>query len=244
MPQSFAVSGKTRLWFAAAALAALAVGSQAAHADYTYKYDITFPQGSPSFEITQWYVLETADSGVIDGFNLGLRLPSTIITSPQGGTVFADFPVPKQATGAVLIGLTHDLPGDAPGQEHVVLGMDTTAASLGAGIAWGTLFRNTLEENIIYDLHNYVNPDQAITQAALEDLDGFLYGDASHGILDNLAQEHSALFDPAAGVFSIQSWSDGTLLGSGVATAVAVPEPTGLAFAGLVGATVLTRRRR
>ena len=215
-----------------------------AKADFKYDYQFSFPTGSPSYTIDNWYVLESAPGGVINGYNLGLRIPNTPISSPIGGTLHADFPVPDRATSALILGITHDLPGDAAGQKHIVLAMDPHAASLAEHIAWGTLFRTTLEDSLIADLQNYVNPDPAIAQSALQHVNNYAFGDATTGILDALAQSNTAFFNPNAGVFTIESWSDGTILGTGTVTVIPVPEPVGVGALTLGCVAILHRRKR
>lgn len=228
--------------FASALLAVAGVAgtAQAQAVDYSYKFD--FPAGSPGYSISQWYILEVAGGDA--HFNYGFRQPDQVITSPQGGVLDSDFAVEHSADSAILIGITHDLPGDAAGQEHIVLGMDTSAAGYGENIAWGTLFRNTDEDTLIDSLHHYEDADPTVTSAALQYLVDFAYGDAMTGILDNLAQPHSAWFDPNAGTFTVESWSNGTILGSGAVTATVIPEPAlFLPFAASL-LPALARRRR
>ncbi len=189
--------------------------------------------------------METSLTGAPDDFSIGGRYPyaDSLLSSPNGGTLHGVYSVPKKATASLIIALTHDLPGDAPGQQHIVLGMDPHAASLAENIAWGTLFRNTLEDTLIAAMQNYINPDPTIVQDALNKIVNYAFTDATTGILDGLAQPNTAFFDPNAGVFTIESWSDGTILGTGTVTAIAVPEPVGLGVLSL-GCVALLRRRR
>lgn len=228
-----------------ALISAPLLGSSAfAGLSYNYTYTFNFPAGSPNYTISNLYLLEAAPGGVISGFNLGLRYPGDVLSSPAGGSVTTWFAASSPAQSALLIAETHDLPGDAAGQKHIVLGMANDAASLGANIAWGTLFRNTDEDQLIADLDHFVDPDPNVAQNALQELANFAYGDATSGILDNLAQPHTAWFDPHGTGFSIMSWSNGTLQGAGTVTESVVPEPTSLALIGMGCAAIARKRRR
>lgn len=231
-------------------LVAIAIGALSAHgsAYFAYHYAMSFPSDSASFTIDNWFVLERSST-----FSYGFRFPEgygDAISAPAGGSLNTEslYPgyVESPASNALIIGLTHDLPGDAPGQEHIVLGMDSGAAGYAENIAWGTLFRNTLEDDLIYDLHHYVDPDQSVTQSALDGLVGYAFGDAQTGILDQNGNSVSAWFDPNGGQFKIETFSTGQIVGSGIATQVEInptPEPASLAMLG-VGAFALVRRRR
>jgi hypothetical protein len=122
--------------------------------------------------------------------------------------------------------------------------MDDTAASLSANIAWGTLFRNTNEDALINDIQqatsggswDYITP-------FLNDVGAFASGDATTGILDNLAQPHSAWF-ATGGSFTVETWSNGQTIGSGMSTITAVPEPASVGILSLGFGVMLLRRRR
>lgn len=151
-------------------------------------------------------------------------------------------------TRSVLIGLVQDLPTDgSAGQKHVVLFMDTEAADLSENIAWGTLFRNTLEENLIDDIELATSgQDSATIQPGFDGIEEFLEGDGTHGILGAGGTEHSIWFGPNEN-FRIVAFSDGLTLGSGTSTVgttvTAVPEPTSFLAIG-VGIAGLLRRRK
>ncbi len=162
---------------------------------------------------------------------------------------------------ALMLGLVQDLPGDGtPGQKHIVMMMSDTAASAATGIAWGTLFRNTLEDELIAALELMTSgQDWPVIQPGIDIVDAFVDGDAASGILGAFSQPVSAWFDlglPAAGTtvysnFKVMAFSDGQLLGHGIASVsasavTAVPEPGSwtLACTGLLLAGALSRRRR
>lgn len=159
---------------------------------------------------------------------------------------------------ALLLGLVQDLPNDAPGQQHVVVMMSDAAAAAAQGVAWGTLFRDTQEEDVIAAIElSTSGQDVALIQPGLDTLNVFTEGDARFGILDGLAQPLSTWFSFGAvqagatsfSNFSVLAFSDGQLLGHGSAALQAltpVPEP-GSASQGLAGLALLgllLRRRR
>jgi hypothetical protein len=150
-------------------------------------------------------------------------------------------------TQSLLMGIVHDLPNDAPGQKHVVLFMNTQAAALANHIAWGTLFRNTLEEDVISDIELATSgQDSSIIDPAFARLSDFTHGDGTHGILGPGGVEQTIFFGPNEN-FSIMAFSDGQSLGDGTSTVTTklgpVPEPTSIAALG-VGLVTLARRRR
>lgn len=156
-------------------------------------------------------------------------------------------------TGSFHMGLTHDLPGDAQGQEHVVFFMDTEAAANVENIAWGTVFAGLppehtyTEETIIQAIHDFTEaPDQATFDAAAVIIDDFKGYTIRHARVGPGGTEGSMLFGPGED-FTIMAFSDGSIGGSGSSNwgteLQAVPEPTGLAALG-VGALVFFRRRR
>lgn len=186
---------------------------------------------------------------------------TNIMMFEDGGTTWAfeaypnnwnilENPFPKDFPNAssLLIGLTQDLPGDAPGQQHVVLMMDDTAAALAENVAWGTLFGNTLEDQLIAAIALATSgQDWPIIQPGLDAVSTFANGDATDGIRDGLAQPQSAWF-ATGGSFSVLTWSDGRRIGSGTSTIteVPVPEPTTatLLLSGLCALGTVARRVR
>jgi hypothetical protein len=152
---------------------------------------------------------------------------------------FPHNPVPVRS---FLMGITQDLPGDPEGQKHVVLFMDDFAASLTNHIAWGTIFRNTLESDLIAALELATSgQDWPIIQPGLNFIDAFNQGDARN-ILGPGGFTYSAYFQ-TGGTFSVMAFSDGTQIGQGFSAITAVPEPASLAALGL-GAIAFLRKRR
>jgi hypothetical protein len=231
---------KNRILFIAIALSSVAF----AQGSYQYHYAFNF-SGDANYTISNVYILE--DRVAPDySYSYGFRLPGDQLSAPSGGTVsdYANI-LTAPATQTLILAVTSAMPGDATGQQHVLIGMDNTAASYAANIAWGTLFRNTLEDDIIYDLNNFVNPDQSVTDSALQGLVNFAFGDATTGILDNLAQSQSAWFTPSQNSsFTLMTWSNGTVVGSGMTTFQSTPEPAPIAALGLGMVALLASRRR
>lgn len=155
----------------------------------------------------------------------------------------------------LMLGLVSDLPGDAFGGEaHVVVMMSTAAASAAKDIAWGTLFRNTLEADIVLALHTTTSglPYQEI-ESEIGKLYTFALGDARTGILGTLEEPIDAWFTlPGVGPgqvatagFTVMAFSNGQILGDGVLTVSSVPEPGPAAMlaAGLAALGWMARRR-
>lgn len=213
-------------------LAGLVALSAAANAQYFNHYDITLED---NFQITKLMIAEEYDGGgsLTWAFEVG-GIGTTRITNP--------FPSPELVRGA-MIGLAQDLPGDPPGQKHVVLMMHPDAADLSRNIAWGTLFRHTLEENLIADIELATSgQDWPIITPALERISDFLHGDFNDGILGPGGVSQTGWYN-GNGPFTVMAFSDGRQLGTGTIEQEPVPEPASLAALGL-GVAALRRRKR
>jgi len=213
-------------------LAGLVALSAAANAQYFNHYDITLED---NFQITNILIAEEyEDSGSLTwAFEVG-GMGTTRVTNP--------FPSPALLRGA-MIGLAQDLPGDPQGQKHVVLMMHPEAAALSANIAWGTLFRNTLEANLIDDIELATSgQDWPIVLPALERINLFLDTDFSDGILGPGGIPQTGWYD-GNGPFTVMAFSDGKQLGTGTIDQEPVPEPASLAALAL-GVAALRRRKR
>lgn len=238
---------KLRASLMAAALCAAAISSAGTQylMSYTFQLDSAYSTASflGDFVITNQYPIG-GGTGVTYGGDYGVQ-------SADSENVLQD-PFPKdELPNGLLIGVVSDLPGDATGQKHIILGMDSTAAGLAANIAWGTLFPNTLEDQLIGSLETIYDPNSSDDQinAAVGDVFTFIDGDATNGILDNQGQSHSAFFsslssDVTSQGFTMMSWSDGTQIGTGSVSAQAVPEPASIGALALGIAGLAFRRRK
>ena len=111
-------------------------------------YDVTLEAGYS--DVTNILMLEPGpDGGSTPCAFIALSDPNREL--PNTTTLTNAFHLGFQPTQSLLIGLTTGLPSDDEQlpQDHVVLMMDDTEASLANHIACGTLFRNYTEEQII-----------------------------------------------------------------------------------------------
>ncbi|HEX3484030.1 MAG TPA: PEP-CTERM sorting domain-containing protein [Micropepsaceae bacterium] len=132
-----------------------------------------------------------------------------------------------------LLGVTSNLPGDAPGQQHLVVFTNDSFAASAAGIDFGTLFPDTNETTLINDL---------ITRDNVGDIFGFASGDALTG------PNGSIFFEPGDS-FTAVAFSNGQIIGTGTSTFTTaattdVPEPLTLSLFGMGLAGMIAMRRR
>jgi hypothetical protein len=181
-------------------------------------------------------------------------------TIPAGTTAARiDDPFMKSSANApvdaLMLGLVQDLPGDAAGQTHVVMMMSDAAAAAARHVAWGTLFRDTDEDQLIAAIELATSgQDWSVIQPGVDAMFAFAQGDARSGILGPGGMPIDAWFALGAAVpgtttssnFSVMAFSTGELVGSGtalVATLAPVPEPAqGLLLA--IGLTAVGWRLR
>lgn len=201
-------------------------------------YTVDLSVGEP---VTDIMMLErTSSGGSITWPFSASGSGSTVLENPFGHD--------EMVVESLLIGLVQDLPGDAPGQKHVVLFMNDYAASNALGIAWGTLFPTQLEDSLIAAIelatsgqpHSIIDPG---VNAVLE----FGDHDATFGNLGPGGLPGTAWFGPGDS-FTAVAFSTGQTIGAGTSqqnfVPTAVPEPasvsTGLAG---IGALLLLRRK-
>jgi hypothetical protein len=223
----------TRKLLTAAALSLAALfGQTAARADdpqdIQLSYDVHLDQAMPAITNIITFNSYANGGGAWWAASVPANTLDSTITDPFLKSS-ANAPI-----AALMIGLVQDLPNDAPGQKHIVLMMDTAAAQAANHIAWGTLFRNTLEDQLIADLELATSgQDWPIIQPGLDALGAFTSGDAVNGILVPPGVPISAWFSlgsvsPGATTtsgFTVMAFSDGQILGEGAANVISVPSP-------------------
>jgi hypothetical protein len=230
----------------AAALLLAATLPALAQTQYQTSYTVTTALQSPA--ITDIAILEADDADPHYGT---LWLSRSYQANGAGGSSVLSLSFERQVPvlQSLLLGIMTGLPGDAPGQEHLVLMMDPTAASNAANIAWGTLFTATLEDDLIDALHvvgQSLPPSDPGLNTALDTLFDFGRLYATEGNLGENGLPASAWFN-TGGSFSVMAWSSAQLVGTGTSELItlSVPEPQSLALllAGLALVGVSVRRQ-
>jgi hypothetical protein len=159
---------------------------------------------------------------------------------------FDPFAAEPTVIGSLFLGIVRDLPDDPPGQDHVVLFMDSQAAGNINNIAWGTIFSNTNEESLLFAIEQATTLPLEEAESYWGEIDTFVHGDGMHGHLGPSGTEGSAWFGPNED-FSIVAFSDAKIIGSGTnlvqTTLQPVPEPCSMVVLG-IGALVALRKRR
>jgi hypothetical protein len=205
--------------------------------DISLGYSVSTSIGQPIENIISWNNYECNAGG------------SGTYTIAAGGETFPDLFLKSSSNkpiNGLMIGTTHDLEGDAEGQEHLVFITNTAWASAAANIAFGTLFPSTLEENLIAALHVWATTsDQDAFTAASNTISSFVFGELSTAFftLGAVIPGTTTTTD-----FSVIAFSDGKVIGGGIASLTTalpdnpapVPAPVLLVLAGL---TALGLRR-
>lgn len=228
-----------RLRLPALILGLLIAAAAPARAGYFTSYEVTLDAGYS--DVTNIVLMERDHLGgsstwAFTAFGDPSAPRTTVINNPFEGS--------RPTAESFLIGLTKDLPGDAEGQEHVVLFMDDTAADLARHIAWGTLFRSTLEQDVIDAIKlGTSGQDFPIVLPGINFLSDFANGDGTTGILNPQGVPRPVWF-ATGGTFSVMSFSDGLQIGSGISRITPTPEPSSLALAGIGTLGLLARLRR
>jgi hypothetical protein len=209
-------------------------------------YSITNELSTPIYDISLWWRAPQQGYGpgsLWGSSGLGFEAAANSTTS------LSDLTKPVPPTGELLLGLVTDPSvGDEPGQTHAVVFMNSATASAVANIAFGTVFPNTNETQLISDIEAQTAANNG---SAVNDLFNFVGGDADHipsgtsptGSITSWITPN-AVAVPATG--SIMEWSNGTQIGTFTATNAAVT-PTPASFlcfgVGIVGFFFRKRKR-
>jgi hypothetical protein len=219
---------------ALAAVASMATAHAAATIPTAATYDITLPNfavtdivaynlGSPFATVEQGPSTSPQTAGTPGP----TRLTDTYLTAAEIGIPGFVY-VPGQT---FLLGVTSGLPGDAPGQQHLVVFANNSFAQSAVNIAFGTLFPNTNETTLINDL---------TTEENVGDIFNFAAGDALTG------PNGSIFFEPGDN-FTAVAFSNGQIIGTGTSSFTTdLPEPASwtLLVIGLGGLGAAMRSRR
>jgi hypothetical protein len=222
----------------------------AAHASLVVpKYDIINDFDQPIDHIMMFW--RAPESGYGTGSLVQTSDPGFEAAGNHAPTHLQDLGKPAAPTGLLMLGIyTDSAISETPGQEHAVLFMDSATATKVNHIAWGTVYRNTLEEDLLGWIHTVSDPDadSEAQNAAYDGIFGFVDGDADH--IPDIASPTgtiSSWLTPMptgqATAGKIMMFSDGTQIGTFTATNT-VPEPGTLAAFGFGAATLLRRRRK
>ncbi len=209
---------------------------------FSYSNSYTIDLSGISSPVTNILIQEVP--GTCCGQRMNYLDPNSGIAAASQVTTLTDpFLLGAPTTLALGIGVVQDLPGDAPGQQHLVMFMNADASALADGLDWGALFPSVDEEQTISDLQlatsgglNWGNSFDVL-ESGLDSSISFMNSLASpNGLLGPGGVYTSPYFDvPAAGSpasdFVAVAFSTGQIIGSGSVVQTAVdltpaPEPS------------------
>lgn len=230
-----------KVLIALAGFAAAILNQPAAAATLSYTCGSTAPY-NPNYQFTQIYAVRAiAKYAQYAGGACGGGI-SNSDTAPVGTSAVTElFPQRDPITRALLLGVTSGLPGDAEGQQHLVLFTNDRWAASAVGIAFGALFPTSNEDALITALNSLASGNGM-------EADYALLGDFGDTV-SRQSPNGDAAFALGDSFTSI-AFSDGRIIGTGQSFATpaktAVPEPAGWAMMiiGLGGVGVVLRRCR
>jgi hypothetical protein len=213
------------------------------------------------------YQVNLSDSSLaIDGIvkfetGLGTSWPNFLSGGPGSGTQTIDqvFGSPTPITDALFLGMAYDghneiiVPGPAADPNfvntgsHLVIFMNNGAAANAVGHSFESLFQGFQEATIIHAL-------EAVGQIGsppLSDTDFNAFYDTLSTFVDSIHAGYAfsvpGTQNVSPGQFSVVSFSDGTIIGTGTTTQTnSVPEPSSLVLlgCGAIGLAIGAFRRR
>lgn len=227
---------------AAVGLLGLCSTAQASEVSTSGGFYINYQVNLPNYPVSDLVLFEEGAPNP-DPNGYGITFGGCCEYAGVGTTVITDpFLKTNPIVSNFLLGVTTDLPGDADGQQHLVVFTNDSFASAAQGIDFGTLFPNTDETTLINDLTT--NLDEAavgetVYNQAVDDLFTFANGDATN----------AGIGFGSNSTFTAVAFSDGQIIGNGDSFTTpggAVPEPASwiLMSAGFGGLGPLIRRRR